>query len=159
MSYHNKYLVIIGICLNLTYFFDMLEQNGNINTIIPQLIMVAFVNISVVTAFFSKKWFGQLLLYANFLLVGLIPLFLGIVSIWITNEKFKTALKYACACIPLVLLFLPIIAHMKGSITNNWEPSLKFVLYRLVQAIYWYAVFVYTSTHLKQEYEKIEKNA
>ena len=64
-----KYLIAIYICLTLTYAFDIFENKANTDFIIPQLIMLAFVNIAVITAYFSTKWFGQLLLYTNFLLV------------------------------------------------------------------------------------------
>lgn len=159
MSNLNKYLIVIYICLTLTYAFDILERKSNIDTIIPQLIMLAFVNISVIAAFFSKKWLGQLLLYTNFLLVGFIPLILGIISLWLTGQRTKVLLKYTCVVIPLLLMFLPIITYSKGSMANSWEPNYRFVVYRLVQAIYWYTVFMYTSTHLKQELETIEKKA
>ena len=159
MSYLNKCLIVIYICLTLTYAVDIFEQRSDIDTIIPPLIMLAFVNISVTVAFFSKKWFGQLLLYTNFLLVGLIPLVLGIISLWLTDRRIKLLLKFTCIGIPLLLLLFSIIAYWQGKMANNWEPNLRFVVYRLVQAIYWYTVFMYTSTHLKQELEKIEKRA
>ena len=159
MSNPNNYLIIIYICLTLTYSVDILEQKSNIEAIIPQLIMLAFVNISVVTAYFSKKWFGQLLLYTNFLLVGLIPLILGIISLWVKDQRVKTVLKYTSAGIPIVLLFISIVAYLQGRMPDNWRPDLRFVGYRLVQAIYWYTVFMYTSTHLKVELERIEKRA
>lgn len=157
MNYLNKQLIIIYICLTLTYAHDILEQQFQIDTIIPQLIMLAFANISVIAAFLSKKWFGQILLYTNFLLVGLIPLILGIISLWLTSQKVKALLKYSSAGIPLILMFFPVIAHILGGMPNNWEPNFQFVIYRLIQAIYWYTVFLYTSTHLKQELEKIEQ--
>lgn len=157
MSYLNKQLIIIYICLTLTYAHDILEQQFQIDIIIPQLIMLAFANISVIAAFVSKKWFGQLLLYANFLLVGLIPLILGIISLWLTSRRVKALLRYCSAGIPLILMIFPLIAHRLGGMPNNWEPDFQFVIYRIIQAIYWYTVFQYTSTHLKLELEKIEK--
>ena len=159
MSYLNKYLSVIYICLSLTYAFDIFEQKSNIETIIPALMMLAFVNISVAAAFFSQKWFGQLLLYSNFLIVGLIPLVLAIISLWLTDRRIKVLFKYSCIGIPLLLLFFSVIAYWQGKMGDNWEPDLRFVVYRVVQAIYWYAVFMYSSTHLKQELEKIEKRA
>ena len=153
----NKYLIAIYICLTLTYAFDILENNAETDIIIPQLIMLAFVNISVITVYFSKNWFGQLLLYTNFLLVGLIPLILGIVTIWVKNRKTQTLLKYTCAAIPILLIFFTLIAYAIGSTPAEWKPNFRFVVYRLVQAMYWYTVFMYASIHLKQEYEKIEK--
>lgn len=159
MNYLNRYLIVIYICLTLTYAIDILKHNSNIEAIIPQLIMLAFVNISVVAAFFSKKWFGQVLLYANFFLVGLIPLVFGIISLWLTGQRTQIILKYACIGIPLLLIFLPIIAPTQDGAASTWEPDYRLIVYRLVQAIYWYTVFMYTSTHLKEELEKIEKKA
>jgi hypothetical protein len=159
MSYLNKLLIVIYICLTLTYAFDIFEQKGNIDTIIPQLIMLAFVNIAIVAAFFSKQWFGQLLLYTNFLLVGLIPLVLGIISLWVTDQRIKELFKYTCAGVPILLIVFPIVSYLQGGMGNDWEPNIRFVVYRLVQAIYWYTVFMYTSTHLKPELEKILKSS
>lgn len=159
MSYLNKHLIVIYLCLTLTYAVDIFDQKTDADTVIPQLIMLAFVNISVAAALFSKKWFGQLLLYSNFLLVGLIPLVLGILSLWLTDPRIKALFKYSCIGIPLLLMVFPIIAHLHGSMPDNWEPDFRFVIYRLVQAIYWYTVFIYTSTHLKQELDKIDKKA
>lgn len=159
MNHLNKYLIIIYICLTLTYAFDILDQKSNIEARIPQLIMLAFVNISVIAAFFSKRWFGQLLLYTNFLLVGLIPLILGIISLWLSDRRFKLVFKFTCIGIPLLLMIFPIIAYLQDSMASDWEPNFRFVVYRLVQAIYWYTVFMYTSTHLKHELDKIEKKA
>lgn len=157
MNSLNKQLIIIYICLTLTYAHDILEQQFQIDAIIPQLIMLAFANISVIAAFLSKKWFGQVLLYTNFLLVGLIPLLLGITSLWLTSRRAHALLKYTSAGIPLLLMIFPLIVHMLGGMPNTWEPDFQFAIYRLIQAIYWYTVFLYTSIHLKQELEKIEQ--
>ncbi len=157
MSNLNKYLIVIYLCLTLTYAVDIYEHKADIESLIPQLIMLAFVNISVAAALFSKKWFGQLLLYFNFLLVGLIPLVLGIISLWLTDRRITALFKWSCIGIPLLLIFFPLIAYLRGGMPDNWAPSFRFVIYRLVQAVYWYTVFIYTSTHLREELDKMEK--
>lgn len=159
MTILNKYLIVIYICLTLTYVTDILELKDDIDSIIPQLMMLAFVNISVWVGFFSKKWFGQLLLYSNFLLVGLVPLFFGVVSCWVNNRIIKEVFKVICVGIPLLILIVPFIGYLKGNAPDNWEPSFRIVFYRLIQAGYWFAVYMYASMHLKQELEKIEKAA
>ncbi len=94
--------------------------------------MLAFVNISVFTAVYSKKWFGQLQLYTNFLLAGFRPLVLGIISLWVQNKRIKDLFEYSCAGIPLILIFIAIIAYMLGNIEDNWEPNFRFVVYRVM---------------------------
>lgn len=157
MNILNKYLVVIYICLAITYSVDIIEQRGNMQTMIPQLMMLAFVNISVITAFFSRKWFGQLLLYANFLLVGLVPLILGIISCWVSDHRVKKLFKVASAGIPIVLLIFTLVALWQGKIVSDSVNSFRFLVYRLIQAAYWYTVYMYSSIHLKEELDKIEQ--
>lgn len=153
----NRYLVVIYVCLTLTYAIDISELKAQLGSIAPLLIMVAFVHISVAAAWFSKKWYGQLLLYTNFLLVGLIPFVLGVISIWLTSQKVKRLLPYVCTGLPLVLLLVALVASLEDGQAGNGEVGSRVVVYRLVQAVYWYAVYQYSSIHLKQELDKIEK--
>ena len=157
MNILQKYLIIIYICLSLTYGFDLLENRANSEALIPVLIMLGFVNISVVAAFFSKRWIGQLLLYTNFLFVGLIPFVLGVISLWVNDQRTRNLLKYTSGIIPLVLLVLSLYVQLRNGNSVDLFALSKSVFYRIIQTIYWVTVFLYSSTHLKPELEKIEK--
>lgn len=89
----------------------------------------------------------------------MVPLVLGVISCWVTNKIVKEVFTIVSIGMPLLLLVVPFISYLKGNATNGWEPGFRIVFYRLAQAIYWFAVYMYTSMHLKQELEKIEKVA
>ena len=157
MDILQKYLIIIYGCLSITYGIGAWEYRANDEALIAVVIMLVFVNIGVIAAFFSRKWHGQLLLYANFLFVGLIPFVLGTISLWVDDQLIKNLLKYASGTMPLIFFVLSSYIELRSGSMAGMQATLKPAFQSIVQAVYWLTVFLYTTTHLTPLLEKIEK--